>query len=97
MPSQISKLPQNAFGNWGEDRFFKFKNNRLLFFNRTSADIIFKEEFEELLGDHFINTLTQEKLNDFHFARIDKAFLKNTSKISPFIFTSAGKERWKKK
>ncbi|MBS1631672.1 MAG: flavodoxin reductase, partial [Bacteroidetes bacterium] len=38
----------------------KLKGNTLLFSNRTSRDIILKDEFEKMLGDHFINILTDE-------------------------------------
>lgn len=57
-------------------------NNRLIFSNRTGRDIILKEEFEAMLGDNFINTLTREKSDPYHFGRIDQDFLKR--EISDF-------------
>lgn len=60
-------------------------NNQLLFSNKTERDIILKEEFETILGDQFINVITQEKpTSDYLFLDgvIDKAFLK--SQISDF-------------
>lgn len=50
-------------------------HNKLFFANKTVGDIILKEEFEEILGDNFINILSQEKTSEHLFGKIDKAFL----------------------
>lgn len=50
--------------------------NRLIYANQTEEDIILKEEFEDLLGENFINTLTRKESKDYHFGRINKAYLK---------------------
>lgn len=60
----------------------KLGNNKLFFSNKTSKDIILKEEFEKMLGDHFINTLTDEKTNEYDNRMIDKEYLKE--KITDF-------------
>jgi len=55
-------------------------NNRLIFSNKTERDIILKEEFETILGDRFMNVITQEKPTGDHIfldGVIDKAFLKS--------------------
>ena len=52
------------------------KGNKLLFANKTSRDIILKEEFEEWLGDNFINILSQEETSEYAFGHIHKKFLK---------------------
>ncbi len=57
------------------DKDNKIGNNKLLFSNKTERDIILKEEFEKMLGDNFINTLTREEKSDYHFGHIDKDFL----------------------
>ena len=52
-------------------------SNRLIFSNKTEKDIILKDEFEEMLGDQFINVITDES-TDEHIdldGFIDKAFL----------------------
>ncbi|MEO6814838.1 MAG: FAD-binding oxidoreductase [Ginsengibacter sp.] len=54
----------------------KLGNNKLIFSNQTSKDIILKEEFEEMLGDNFINTLTNEKTSQFDNRKIDEDYLK---------------------
>lgn len=51
--------------------------NRLIFSNKTEKDIILKEEFEEILGDDFVNVITDEPTNEHIFldGYIDKEFL----------------------
>ncbi|MDV6315156.1 FAD-binding oxidoreductase [Idiomarina sp. HP20-50] len=58
----------------------KIGKNQLIFSNKTDQDIILKEEFEAILGDQFINVITQEKPSDNHIfldGVIDKEFLKS--------------------
>lgn len=53
--------------------------NKLIFSNLTEKDIILKEEFEDMLGDNFINAITDEEPDgDYKFLDgfIDKEFLK---------------------
>jgi ferredoxin-NADP reductase len=50
-------------------------NSTLLFSNKTSGDIILKAEFENILGDKFINILSQEETAPYYHGRIDKAFI----------------------
>ncbi len=52
------------------------KMNKLIFSNKTSDDIILKNEFIEILGENFINLLTREKNNEYRFGRINESFLK---------------------
>lgn len=54
----------------------RLAGNRLIYSNQTDEDIILKEEFEDLLGKDFINTLTRKRAKDYHFGRIDAAYLK---------------------
>jgi len=51
-------------------------NNKLLFANKTKGDIILKNEFEALLGDAFVNILSDEKIEGYHYGRITEEFLK---------------------
>lgn len=60
----------------------KIGNNQLLFSNKTSADIILKDEFDEMLGSKFINTLSEENAIGFENGIIDAGFL--ISHISNF-------------
>jgi ferredoxin-NADP reductase len=58
----------------------KTGNNKLIFSNRTSQDIILKEEFERMLEKNFINTLTDEVNPLYDHRRIDKAYLQEKIK-----------------
>jgi ferredoxin-NADP reductase len=60
----------------------KLGNNKLIFSNRTHKDIILKDEFTAMLGDNFINTLTQEGLPGYDHHKIDEEYLKQ--KINNF-------------
>jgi ferredoxin-NADP reductase len=50
--------------------------NKLIFANKTKADIILEKEFEELLGDNFINILSDEKVKGFPNGQITEDFIK---------------------
>jgi ferredoxin-NADP reductase len=52
------------------------ETNRLIFANKTSKDIILKDELKEMLSDRFINILSGEKTEDFEYGHIDQNFLK---------------------
>jgi ferredoxin-NADP reductase len=61
-------------------RSLKAKNeigkNMLLFANKTKADIILESEFKELLGDAFVNILSDEQVDNYQYGRVTKEFLK---------------------
>lgn len=53
-------------------------NNKLIFSNKTEKDIILYNEFEDILGDNFINVITDEEPEGDHIfldGFIDKEFL----------------------
>lgn len=50
--------------------------NKLIFANKTTDDIILVEEFENLLGDNFINILSDMKVNGYAQGQITENFLK---------------------
>ena len=54
----------------------KVNGNKLIFSNRTSKDIILKEEFERILGGNFINIITEEQDDNFKHGRINEEYLK---------------------
>ena len=63
----------------------KMGNNKLIFSNKTEDDIILKDEFNEILGENFINVITDEKPDGNHIfldGFIDKEFL--ASQINDF-------------
>lgn len=54
----------------------RLQGNRLIFSNKTEEDIILKDEFRMMLGDKFLNTLTdQERSEKYLTQKIDKQFL----------------------
>ncbi len=54
----------------------KIGNNKLLFANKTSADIILKDEFTEMLGKNFVNILSDENTKAYASGQINEDFLK---------------------
>ena len=60
----------------------KLGNNKLIFSNKTYRDIILKDEFAAMLGNNFINTLTEEQVPGYDHHRIDEEYLKE--KIQDF-------------
>jgi ferredoxin-NADP reductase len=50
--------------------------NKLIFSNRTSKDIILKDEFDKILGKNFINILTDEPGGNSEPVRINEEYLK---------------------
>jgi len=50
--------------------------NKLIFANKSKEDIILAQEFKSLLGDNFINILSDEKTEEYAFGQITENFLK---------------------
>jgi ferredoxin-NADP reductase len=51
-------------------------NNKLIFANKTKADIIYEQEFYRLLGENFINILSAEKAEGYDYGHISLDLLK---------------------
>jgi len=60
----------------------KLDGHYLLFSNKTEQDIILRGEFTRMLGDRFINTLTDDDADGYDHQRIDKRYLQD--KIEDF-------------
>jgi ferredoxin-NADP reductase len=54
----------------------KIGDNKLIFANKTKADIIHEEEFKRLLGNSFINILSDESVEGYEHGFITENFLK---------------------
>lgn len=54
----------------------KLGGNKLLFANKTQADIILKDEFENMLGKNFVNILSEEKTGKYAYGQITESFIK---------------------
>jgi ferredoxin-NADP reductase len=49
----------------------KLAGNKLIFANKTAADIIYKDELESMLGENFINILSGEDNEQYDYGHID--------------------------
>lgn len=62
-------------------------DNKLIFANKTKGDIILEQEFKKLLGNNFINILSDEKANGYGHGYITEEFLKvNITKLNKKIY-----------
>lgn len=61
-------------------RFLQANNqighNKLIFANKTKADIILEGELKEILGSNFINILSEEKIEGYGYGMITEDFIK---------------------
>jgi ferredoxin-NADP reductase len=64
------------------ERTGKVGNNKLIFSNKTEKDIILKEELEKILGNNFLNILTEENTGKYDHRKIDQSYLEE--KITDF-------------
>jgi ferredoxin-NADP reductase len=55
----------------------EISGNKLLFANKTKADIINEEEFRNFLGKDFINILSDEEAEGYFHGMIDEAFIRS--------------------
>jgi ferredoxin-NADP reductase len=55
----------------------EISGNRLIFANKTKADIILEAEFQKLLGKDFVNILSDENIDGYSHGWINEAFLKS--------------------
>lgn len=53
----------------------RIRNNKLIFANKTKADIIHESMFKNLLGKNFISILSEEKRDGYARGRITEEFL----------------------
>lgn len=55
----------------------EIQGNRLIFANKTTADIILRDELTEMLGNDFVNILSEENTTDYSHGFITDDFLKS--------------------
>lgn len=60
----------------------KIGNNKLLFGNKTKADIILEEKFNGLLGNNFVNVLSDEEVEGYEKGHISEELIKKHSEPS---------------
>ncbi|MDP4286074.1 MAG: FAD-binding oxidoreductase [Bacteroidota bacterium] len=65
----------------------KLGGNKLIFSNSNVKDIILKDEFDKMLGNHFINTITREKTAQYENRKIDESYLKEKiNNVSQYFY-----------
>lgn len=64
----------------------KIGNNKLLFANKTRADIINKEKLFSILGENFINILSDEKIDGFENGFISAGLIQKHSGENSFYY-----------
>ena len=52
-------------------------DNKLIFANKTQSDIILADEFKTILGENFINILSDEEVDGYVHGQITRNFLKD--------------------
>jgi ferredoxin-NADP reductase len=50
-------------------------SNKLIFANKSTADIILLQEFKKMLGRNFLNILSEEKTSEYEYGVITESFL----------------------
>lgn len=68
----------------------KIAGNKLIFANKTKADIIHEQELKDLLGDSFINILSDEAITGYEHGMITQDFLKENIGSLDKIFYVCG-------
>ncbi len=68
----------------------KIAGNKLIFANKTKADIIHEQELKDLLGDSFINILSDEAITGYEHGMITQDFLKENMGSLDKIFYVCG-------
>jgi ferredoxin-NADP reductase len=68
----------------------KIGGNKLIFANKTRADIIHVNELKKMLGDSFINILSDEKVDGYAHGFITRDFLRSTIKHFDKMFYICG-------
>jgi ferredoxin-NADP reductase len=68
----------------------KIGNNTLIFANKTKNDIILEDEFKKLLGNNFINILSDEKVDGYANGQITKDFIQENSGGTNRLFYLCG-------
>ncbi len=70
----------------------KIGNNKLIFANKTRADIILEEKFKIMLGKNFINILSDEEYADYEHGYISADLIKKHIDTSTKYFYLCGPE-----
>ena len=70
----------------------KIGNNKLIFANKTKADIILEDKFHKLLGNNFINILSDENIPGYEHGYITAELIKRQLNANDQFFYICGPE-----
>jgi len=70
----------------------KIGNNKLIFANKTKADIILEDKFHKLLGNNFINILSDENIPGYEHGYITAELIKQQLNANDQFFYICGPE-----
>lgn len=68
----------------------KIRGNKLIFANKTKADIILQNYFDDILGSDFINILSREEDSKYKHGHIDKNLIADNSDVKNSIYYLCG-------
>lgn len=68
----------------------KVGNNKLLFANKTKADIILEDKFNQLLGKNFTNVLSDEQLDGYEHGFVNAELIKKCAGSSSSYYYLCG-------
>jgi len=74
------------------DKKGEIGNNKLIFANKTKADIILEDKFHNLLGQNFINILSDENVPKYEHGYISAQLIKQQLTKNPQYFYICGPE-----
>ncbi|MEO6915624.1 MAG: flavodoxin reductase [Chitinophagaceae bacterium] len=74
------------------EKLHQIGNNRLIFANKSKADIILEAYFGKILGSNFINILSDETTPDYAHGRITRDFLSSYIEGQEQMFYLCGPE-----
>ncbi|GGW30147.1 flavodoxin reductase [Arenibacter certesii] len=64
----------------------KIGNNKLLFANKTTSDIILEKEFKDMLGQHFLNILSEEDTGKYQHGYITADLIKKNADLNGYFY-----------
>lgn len=68
-------------------------NNKMIFANKTKADIILKDTLSKQLGNSFHNILSEEQVSEYHFGYITAELIKNYADETTKYYYLCGPDR----
>lgn len=68
-------------------------NNKMIFANKTKADIILEDKFKQQLGENFINVLSEEENTNYNYGYVTSELIKQHTDTSTKYYYLCGPDR----